>query len=194
MAPKAAVPAGKQWPEVMQLNADVTWNTLDFVQENADFWFKGDEKKIEWFRQNPLFAPEDIFFSFAEIALSVDGKFPTCLSWQALVFLVKAYADVCLYLAPTESCGAEGSVQFPSPFQQSSYCQRGGVEKCQLQFSLQEWQQNYTAKKIKYNSNSFTYPTRDFTVNAERSWKVDLQCPLPERRQLRGRNKLPLFQ
>lgn len=91
MAPEAAVPAGKQWPEIIQLNTDMTWNPLDLVQENADFWIKGNEKKIELFRQNPPFAPKGnsfffVFFPFAEIALSVDGKFPTCLSWQALVF------------------------------------------------------------------------------------------------------------
>lgn len=87
MAPKAAVPACKQWPEVMQLNADKTWKTLDLVQENADFWFKANEKKIEWFSQNPLFAPKDNFFFFLCWHCSFCGwKMPNLLELASSCF------------------------------------------------------------------------------------------------------------
>lgn len=107
MAPEAAVPAGKQWPEIMQLNTDMTWNPLDLVQENADFWIKGNEKKIELFRQNPPFAPKgNSFFFFSLLRLLFQWMENSQPAWVGkLLFLAKAYADVRLRLAPTKNCG-----------------------------------------------------------------------------------------
>lgn len=133
MAPKAAVPAGKQWPEVMQLNAGVTWNT-GFSSRKCWLLIKGNEKKIEWFRQKPPYCPKDFFFFFLKLLfLWIENSQP---AWAGkLLFLAKAYADICLYLAPTKSCGKIKSWRQPAvpfPHSDSPHSASGGDGKMSI--------------------------------------------------------------
>lgn len=115
-------------------NLMLVWlETLDLVQENADFWLRGMKRKLNDLGKNPLIAPRTFFFFLKLLFLWIENSQP---AWAGkLLFLAKAYADICLYLAPTKSCGKIKSWRQPAvpfPHSDSPHSASGGDGKMSI--------------------------------------------------------------